>query len=794
MTLPVGLITFTPAEHVEFHNEIHSALPTLGLPTTLTMSSLSHINHHDVIHLFVGGLPDVFAGLSGHVSHHNAIHGWVNQLESLTRYGPKPEHTKPAGAIDVSVGSLTQALLDAQPTGTKFWLLSGIHRPVGILLPKANQELHGQFGAVISGSKELTGWIVDGSRWYVAGQTQRMPVTSIPDALQDPTNYPRAQYGDDLFRNKVPLRHVDSLGALVSGTYFFDYTANRVYVADDPTGQLIEICNVSQALRAQWSEGVTGVLLKNLVIEGYGCAIQTAAVTNSGETQDCLIQLMHGIGISQVDGGKIRRSKIHMIGQLGVGGPGVSGGNKIFEDNELCHCNYARVAPGFEAGGSKWATPTAAYPSASWVLSGGSTIPDHVIGTSGSGLHARRNYGHDNRGSFLWADIDVDKVLYEDNIAERNAFGSFTQEIGFDFIMRRNKVREGGIGAADSGISHDDFLTAIGPDPLRWADSGTGSFSHVAPLTGNAGELKMVSPVTLNGRQVLLSKRGVLTNQEILIKMRRVQSSASPHLVLRADNNTSPLANGFIFEITFPPTGMRAYLYKREANVSTFIDQVGTNDQFGLTDIVWFRFQVEGTSPNITLRARWWKDGTEQPTAWTKVVTGVTGPDSGAVRIENGTGGDAGSLPSEVLWSNLRIDNMTTTTATSFDWADRAHLLCTESGAGWIYDNTLRDCWGGEVGLVDFGGRPQVVNNVKVYNNDITNTRPLVFGGGGRVMTFSQDALNNCQIFGNHYHVPDLTQLRWAKLNASPENMTWAQWQAAGFDTTASGGTADTNI
>jgi hypothetical protein len=85
MVLPVGLITFTPAEHAGFHNQIHSALSVLGLPTGLTISSFSHISHHDRLHLFVGGgLPDVFEGLSGHVAHHNIIHPYVNSdLASL---------------------------------------------------------------------------------------------------------------------------------------------------------------------------------------------------------------------------------------------------------------------------------------------------------------------------------------------------------------------------------------------------------------------------------------------------------------------------------------------------------------------------------------------------------------------------------------------------------------------------------------------------------------------------------------------------------------------------------------
>src|SRR5690606_41689623 len=66
-----------------------------------------------------------------------------------------------------------------------------------------------------------------------------------------------------------------SLADLRGGTYVFATAADRIYLADDPTGRLVEATVAPAAFRAP---GVTGVVLRNLVIQKFGNPAQTGAV------------------------------------------------------------------------------------------------------------------------------------------------------------------------------------------------------------------------------------------------------------------------------------------------------------------------------------------------------------------------------------------------------------------------------------------------------------------------------------------------------------------------------------
>ena len=69
-----------------------------------------------------------------------------------------------------------------------------------------------------------------------------------------------------LRRPGVPERselwQVGSLGELSSGEFFWDYAANTIYLADDPTGQKLELGAATAGI-----SGGSDVTLQNLVVE-----------------------------------------------------------------------------------------------------------------------------------------------------------------------------------------------------------------------------------------------------------------------------------------------------------------------------------------------------------------------------------------------------------------------------------------------------------------------------------------------------------------------------------------------
>ena len=63
-----------------------------------------------------------------------------------------------------------QQQLESRPPGTRFRLKAGTYRLTAPLAPKANQTIAGDKDAVLSGARPLTGFVREGSVWFVADQ------------------------------------------------------------------------------------------------------------------------------------------------------------------------------------------------------------------------------------------------------------------------------------------------------------------------------------------------------------------------------------------------------------------------------------------------------------------------------------------------------------------------------------------------------------------------------------------------------------------------------------------------
>ncbi|HEY9857839.1 MAG TPA: right-handed parallel beta-helix repeat-containing protein [Stenomitos sp.] len=339
--------------------------------------------------------------------------GWFDTFGGVqpTVYGPDPAYS-PTYDVDVRDGALNQALLDAYPEGTRFLLEAGTYRLSSPLAPRARQQILGMPGAVISGSKLLSGWKQEGNRWYVEGQTQRLAGSSGEVVGGNPM----AGKSEDVFYDDKPLQQVDSLVGLTKGKFYFDYANSRIYLADQPTGHKVETTVMAQAIKG----GGAGVVLQNLVVEKFGNAAQVPAITNDSRTgwlvENCEIRFNHGWGLQIGDGGTVRGCNIHHQGQLGIGG---GGANVLVENNEIAYNNSEGFNSFWEAGGSKW--------------------------VYANGLTVRKNWVHHNYGPGLWTDIENRNVVYEDNLVEANDRMGIVHEISGNAIIRRNTVRGNGV-------------------------------------------------------------------------------------------------------------------------------------------------------------------------------------------------------------------------------------------------------------------------------------------------------------------------------------------------------------
>lgn len=331
-----------------------------------------------------------------------------------------------ADGILIRPGENIQAIVNAAPGGSTFRLAAGVHRMQQIA-PRSFDRFVGEPGAVLNGSRLLTSFRRQGALWIADGQTQRGTLDGECRDRPDGNAYSGCRFPEDLYFDDAPLRQVESLSEVAPGSWFFDYVADRVYLADDPSGHTVEIGVARHAFRS----GGRDILIRGLKVEKYANPSQIGAihaVDQSGRlasgwiVEDCEIRLNHGTGILVGDRMTVRRNRILRNGQLGLGGGGTG---SLVEDNEIAYNNYADFSPSWEAGGTKF------------FLSRNLTV--------------RGNFVHRNNGPGLWTDIDNVGTLYENNVVTDNSQQGIQHEISFDAIIRNNTVER-------NGLAFDDWL------------------------------------------------------------------------------------------------------------------------------------------------------------------------------------------------------------------------------------------------------------------------------------------------------------------------------------------------
>lgn len=338
-------------------------------------------------------------------------------MPATTTTGAMPTTTVTMGmGVPLTPASDVQAALDANPNGSTFSFGPGTYRPPaqGGYVPKAGQQLIGRYGAVLNGAKVLSGWTVSGATWWASA--------FLPGANNGGGECESGTLctdRQDVWRDGGFLTRVGSQAAVVAGTFFTDYAANRVYVGDDPNGHVVE-----QAWNSSLVGGsADGVTLRNFTIQMAANNAQVGAVQPSGDGWEIAyneVRLNHGRGIytDSGDDHHVHHNWVHHQGQMGVGGAGnvpdgTTGRRNLWEFNRIDHNNTRGFNAGWEAGGSKF------------------SFANELI--------LRGNYVHDNLGPGLWADGNVSGTVEDNYIADNRDRGVFW-EISYAAIIRNNTV------------------------------------------------------------------------------------------------------------------------------------------------------------------------------------------------------------------------------------------------------------------------------------------------------------------------------------------------------------------
>ena len=343
-----------------------------------------------------------------------------------TAEAPQPSAWSDAASIscqglELSPGVDLSTKVARRPEGTTFCLAPGVYRVSAPLVLKANQKLIGTGNgeAIISGARVVSA-SHEGAYWAITGQ-QSLGQSAFPATTgQCTTVQGRDPKGMCVFRDQVflddqSLWQVGSLGELSTGEFFWDYGANRIYLAEDPSGKKLELSVAGDGI-----SGGQGVEIRNLVVEKFGNAVQTGAVSASTNwlITGVEVRLNHGGGIRMGPSTIVSNSFIHHNGELGIAGGQASCSRAqgiVLQNSELSYNNTAGYDWYWEAGGSKWA---------------------HT-----DGLIVRNNYVHDNYGSGLWTDGFNINTVYEGNVVEDNYGAGIEHELGYAAVIRNNQIR-----------------------------------------------------------------------------------------------------------------------------------------------------------------------------------------------------------------------------------------------------------------------------------------------------------------------------------------------------------------
>ncbi len=314
-----------------------------------------------------------------------------------------------------------QTAIDRAGDGSTVCVGAGVHRITAPVVPRPGQSIIGEPGAVLSGARVLTDFrrVPDG--WSIDGQDQRFERHGYCDA-----DRPACDRAEDVFLDHQPLTQVLDRSQLRPGTFFFDYEASQIILADDPTDHLVEASVAPAAIYGATSDWqpVDGVTVAGLVVEKFATRAQRGAIdTLDGDgwiIEDNVVRLNHGAGVN-ANRGVVRRNAVLDNGQLGIGGSGGTG--LLVEANEIAGNNHEGYVVGWEGGGGKW--------------------------THTTDLIVRGNVVRGNHGVGLWSDIDsVDSSYLGNHVADNTDAGIFI-EISYGAVIEGNTVVRNGFSRQD---------------------------------------------------------------------------------------------------------------------------------------------------------------------------------------------------------------------------------------------------------------------------------------------------------------------------------------------------------
>lgn len=286
----------------------------------------------------------------------------------------------------------------------------------------------------IKGSVEVTGWVSESGIWRKDGWTTSFASKLSSDYINP--NYPMAGYLDMVFIDGMALKQVASRAEVVSGTFYVDAAADKLYIGSNPGGKTVEATAYDKA----FSVGVSSTSNpSDTVIRGLGFAHYAEAGVAVGAARVTLLDNTfvwngeQGVRLwGESNGTKapstdvvVRGNTLSYNGRNGLWGD--SAHRMILEDNIISNNNVENFATDYDAAGVK------------------------VVKTNG--LIWRRNLVEDNNSTGMWVDISSSNASIVHNTVRRNKSSGIYFEISHKAIIAGNLAYKNGVGIHVSNSS-----------------------------------------------------------------------------------------------------------------------------------------------------------------------------------------------------------------------------------------------------------------------------------------------------------------------------------------------------
>lgn len=410
--------------------------------------------------------------------------------------GPGGIFTPITTGVQIPVGDINtpymQNIVNANPMGSTFTIKAGVHR-LQTIAPRQGDTYIGETGAIMSGSRLLTGWTFSHlgchgiDCWFVDGQTQQGHIADEINAhsgcsgdatIEGGDWYPICFWPEDVYYDDTFAYHCKAFATCMSGTdgngivrngWYLDYngggaffmsTADRLYVFTDPTTHKVE----ASVNDIAFSTGIN-VTIKNIVFEKYATPYARAAidVVNGMVLDGVEGRLNHYAGTATGFNGTIQNSLLHHNMCVGDNG----GGNAKFLNIETYFNNFYQAYDEFwGCGGSKW-------------------------NQAQGGLQVRNSRSHNNIGPGFWCDTSCDGLIYDSNTIDDNTRGGIFQEISYGATITHNTIRRNGYGR--NGVFYTGAgNTAYATESGIAVSSSTGVEAAFNTLIDNYGSIQGV--------------------------------------------------------------------------------------------------------------------------------------------------------------------------------------------------------------------------------------------------------------------------------------------------------------